>query len=85
MALNLDELKHSANMLVHYGCMSGAVKAEIIDPLIEENKLLREALKFYASIENWTEGDLHRIEYPEVLVSVVEKDGGHKARQALGI
>lgn len=52
--------------------------------LEQENKELREALEFYASVSNWTEGDLHRVDYPEVLVSVIEKDGGHKARQVLG-
>lgn len=56
---------------------------DALEAAYERERRLIDALRWYAKTDNWTEGRLIRIEYPEIVVSVAEEDGGQHARATL--
>ncbi|NGQ95440.1 hypothetical protein G3578_09770 [Brevibacillus sp. SYP-B805] len=56
---------------------------DALEAAYERERKLIDALRWYAKTDNWTEGRLTRIEYPEIVVSVAEEDGGQRASATL--
>ena len=60
-----------------------AILKQEIEQLKADKEALSECVRWYADIENNSNGILQRIEYPEIYITEYDADGGEIARECI--